>query len=160
MLSVAPLSQGPGYYLELANINYYAEGGEPLPLWHGTAAREFGLSGIAQREHVERLCSGYHHETQDSLGAVLGEAADLERARNQGRAGKAFVAAGEQGLAATELAVVAKAGEIVALVLAKRGAGGAVAHRASRTGERIRSHTSALTPATRARYSPLPPFRA
>jgi Ti-type conjugative transfer relaxase TraA len=67
VLSVAPLAQGPGYYLELANINYYAEGGEPLPTWHGTAARELGLSGIAQREHVERLCSGYHHETQDRL---------------------------------------------------------------------------------------------
>lgn len=67
MLSVASLAQGPGYYLELANINYYAEGGEPLPLWHGTAARELGLSGIAEREHVERLCSGYHHETEKPL---------------------------------------------------------------------------------------------
>lgn len=67
MLSVAPLAQGPGYYLELANINYYAEGGEPPPIWHGTAARELGLSGLAQREHVERLCSGYHHETQERL---------------------------------------------------------------------------------------------
>lgn len=67
MLSVAPLAQGPGYYLELANINYYAEGGEPLPTWHGTAARELGLSGVAQREHVERLCSGFHHETEKGL---------------------------------------------------------------------------------------------
>lgn len=67
MLSVAPLAQGPGYYLELANINYYAEGGEPLPVWHGTAAREFGLSGTAERLHVERLCSGYHHESQERL---------------------------------------------------------------------------------------------
>ncbi len=67
MLSVAALAQGPGYYLELANINYYAEGGEPLPLWHGTAAKELGLSGIAKREHVERLCSGYHHETEKAV---------------------------------------------------------------------------------------------
>lgn len=67
MLSVAPLAQGPGYYLELANINYYAEGGEPLPTWHGTAAKEFGLSGTAERSHVERLCSGYHHETEKGL---------------------------------------------------------------------------------------------
>ena len=67
MLSVAPLAQGPGYYLELANINYYAEGGEPLPTWHGTAAKELGLSGTAQREHVERLCSGFHHETEKGL---------------------------------------------------------------------------------------------
>ena len=63
MLSVASLTQGPGYYLALANINYYAEGGEPVPLWYGTAASELGLSGIAERLHVERLCSGYHHES-------------------------------------------------------------------------------------------------
>gem|GEM_PF-4729008 len=58
MLSVASLAQGPGYYLELANINYYTAGGEPPPTWHGTAAREFGLSGMAERSHVEWLCSG------------------------------------------------------------------------------------------------------
>jgi conjugative relaxase-like TrwC/TraI family protein len=73
VLSVAPLAQGPGYYLELANINYYTEGGEPLPLWHGTVAQELGLSGIAEREHVERLCSGYHHETKKTLVRNAGE---------------------------------------------------------------------------------------
>lgn len=67
MLSVAPLAQGPGYYLALANINYYAGGGEPPPTWYGTVARELGLSGLAQREHVERLCSGFHHETGRGL---------------------------------------------------------------------------------------------
>jgi hypothetical protein len=49
VLSVAALTGGPGYYLELANINYYLEGGEPLPLWGGTAARELGLAGVARR---------------------------------------------------------------------------------------------------------------
>jgi len=67
VLSVASLAQGPGYYLELANINYYTAGGEPPPTWHGTAAREFGLSGMAERSHVERLCSGFHHETERAL---------------------------------------------------------------------------------------------
>lgn len=67
MLSVASLAQGPGYYLELANINYYAGGGEPLPLWHGTVAQELGLSGVAEREHVERLCDGFHHLTAERL---------------------------------------------------------------------------------------------
>ena len=45
MLSIAPLAGGPGYYLALANINYYMEGerGEPMPFWHGLAAQEFGL---------------------------------------------------------------------------------------------------------------------
>lgn len=63
MLSVAPLAGGPGYYLELASINYYAEGGEPLPLWYGTAAKELGLSGVAEKEHVYRLAAGFDHET-------------------------------------------------------------------------------------------------
>jgi conjugative relaxase-like TrwC/TraI family protein len=67
MLSVAPLAGGPGYYLALANVNYYLEGGEPVPLWAGTAAQELGLEGVARREHVERLCSGFHHETGEAL---------------------------------------------------------------------------------------------
>lgn len=67
MLSISSLSGGPGYYLELANINYYSAGGEPLPLWAGTAAKELGLSGIAEKEHVEKLCSGFHHETEKKL---------------------------------------------------------------------------------------------
>lgn len=63
MLSVAALAGGPGYYLELTSLNYYAEGGEPLPLWHGTVARELGLSGVAERRHVYRLSAGFDHET-------------------------------------------------------------------------------------------------
>ena len=61
MLSIASLTGGPGYYLELANINYYMDGerGEPMPFWHGLAAKEFGLSGMAEKEHVERLCAGF-----------------------------------------------------------------------------------------------------
>ena len=30
-----------------------------MPRWHGQAAAEFGLSGMAEREHVERLCAGF-----------------------------------------------------------------------------------------------------
>lgn len=59
MLSIAPLSQGPGYYLALANINYYEEGGEPLPLWHGTGAKEFRFSGVADKEDLVHLCEGF-----------------------------------------------------------------------------------------------------
>lgn len=83
MLSVAALSQGPGYYLELANINYYAEGGEPLPVWHGTAAAELGLSGVAERLHVERLCSGFHHETGKALVRNAG-VTEGDKKRNPG----------------------------------------------------------------------------
>jgi conjugative relaxase-like TrwC/TraI family protein len=63
VLSVAPLTGGPGYYLELTSLNYYAEGGEPLPIYHGTAAKELGLSGVAEKEHVYRLAAGFDHET-------------------------------------------------------------------------------------------------
>ena len=61
MLSIAPLAGGPGYYLALANINYYMEGerGEPMPFWHGLAAKQLGLEGTAEKEHAERLCAGF-----------------------------------------------------------------------------------------------------
>jgi conjugative relaxase-like TrwC/TraI family protein len=63
MLSISPLAGGgQGYYLQLANINYYLEGGEPEGRWFGRGCAEFGLSGTVEREHLERLCNGFHHE--------------------------------------------------------------------------------------------------
>jgi conjugative relaxase-like TrwC/TraI family protein len=60
--------RGPGYYLSLANLNYYAEGGEPLPLYFGTVAREMGLFGVEHdRVAIERLCAGFHPETGKAL---------------------------------------------------------------------------------------------
>ena len=69
MLSIAAISsaRGPGYYLDLANLNYYAEGGEPLPLWYGTAARDMRLVGVAEKLHVERVCAGLHPETGEAM---------------------------------------------------------------------------------------------
>jgi conjugative relaxase-like TrwC/TraI family protein len=71
MLSIAPLTGGPSYYLELSNINYYMEGerGEPMPWWHGKAAAEFGLSGMAEKEQVANLCAGFdpHEGTKKRL---------------------------------------------------------------------------------------------
>ncbi|KAJ3047905.1 hypothetical protein HK102_012807, partial [Quaeritorhiza haematococci] len=70
MLSVASLAagRGPGYYLELCSLNYYAEGGEPPPIYHGAAARELGLSGVEHdRRVIERLCAAYHPETGEAL---------------------------------------------------------------------------------------------
>ena len=67
MLSIAPLTNGPAYYLELANINYYTAGGEPPPVWHGGVAKELGISGVAERGHVERLCAGFDHLTGEAL---------------------------------------------------------------------------------------------
>jgi conjugative relaxase-like TrwC/TraI family protein len=68
MLSISPLSGGDHrYYLSLTNVNYYTESGEPLGTWHGLAASEFGLKGYVEKEHLERLCNGFHHETGEKL---------------------------------------------------------------------------------------------
>ena len=63
MLSIKAMKGGgPGYYLEMAQLNYYDPEltGEPPGLWYGKAALEFGLSGEVEREHLERLCEGFH----------------------------------------------------------------------------------------------------
>jgi conjugative relaxase-like TrwC/TraI family protein len=49
-------------------LNYYAEGGEPLPLYHGMVAQELGLSGVEHdRKVIERLCAGCHPEAGKAL---------------------------------------------------------------------------------------------
>jgi conjugative relaxase-like TrwC/TraI family protein len=64
MLSIGSLSGGDqGYYLKLTNVNYYTEGGEPEGRWYGPGAREFGLQGKVEKEHLERLCNGFDHLT-------------------------------------------------------------------------------------------------
>ena len=80
MMSVSALSGGDHhYYLQLTNINYYTESGEPPGLWYGLAAEEFGLSGVVEKAHLERLCNGFHHETEKRLvqnaGVLEGEKA-------------------------------------------------------------------------------------
>lgn len=67
MLSIAALTGGPDYYLRLASVSYYTQGGEPLPIWAGAAAQEFELSGIARPEQVEKLCAGFCPETGERL---------------------------------------------------------------------------------------------
>src|SRR3982750_4825256 len=68
MLSINALSGGDQrYYLSLVNINYYTEGGEPEGQWYGLAAQELGLAGPVQKEHLERLCNGFHHLTEEKL---------------------------------------------------------------------------------------------
>src|SRR5215470_19713897 len=69
MLSINALGGGgQGYYLSLVNINYYVEGGEPPGLWYGHCRHEFGLEGMVQREHLERLCDGFHpHDGEKAL---------------------------------------------------------------------------------------------
>src|SRR4051794_33177266 len=66
MLSINALSGGDQrYYLSLVNINYYVEGGEPPGVWYGHCRHEFGLDGIVEREHLERLCYGFDPHDPD-----------------------------------------------------------------------------------------------
>jgi conjugative relaxase-like TrwC/TraI family protein len=70
MLSISPLSGGDHkYYLQLTNLNYYLPGerGEPEGQWFGKGAEAYGLSGVVQREHLERVCNGFHPETGKPL---------------------------------------------------------------------------------------------
>ena len=68
MMSISALSGGDHhYYLQLTNTNYYTESGEPPGRWYGLAAEEFGLSGLVEKAHLERLCNGFHHETEKRL---------------------------------------------------------------------------------------------
>lgn len=73
MLSIAALTGGPSYYLQLASVSYYTLGGEPPPIWAGTVAKELELSGLAELDHVEKLCAGFHHETGEGLVRNAGE---------------------------------------------------------------------------------------
>src|SRR5436190_2003642 len=68
MLSISALGGGgQRYYLELVNINYYSEGGEPPGRYYGLGARELGLAGTIEREHLERLANGFDHLTGEKL---------------------------------------------------------------------------------------------
>lgn len=72
MLSIAPLSSGQSnYYLSLASTaaGYYLDqkGMEPAGRWYGPCAAEFGLSGIVQADHLNRLCEGVHPHDQSNL---------------------------------------------------------------------------------------------
>ena len=70
MLSVKPIaSGGHQYYLGLVSVNYYVpeEGpsgipGEPPGVWYGKGVAEFGLKpgSKVEKEHLERLCEGFH----------------------------------------------------------------------------------------------------
>ena len=78
MLSINALSGGDHkYYLELTNINYYVDGGEPEGQWYGKCRHEFGLEGRVERDHLERLCQGF--DPHDPDHALVRNAGKEER---------------------------------------------------------------------------------
>jgi conjugative relaxase-like TrwC/TraI family protein len=84
MLTPAPLSSGKAhYYLSLTASSYYTESPEPKGYWYGDGAKEFGLSGEVQAEHLCRLCEGFDPHTEARLVRNAG-VTEGPRARKHG----------------------------------------------------------------------------
>ena len=58
MLSIAALGGNLRYYLDLANIEYFHDGGEPPGQWYGRGAKALGLQGTADKDAVKNLAKG------------------------------------------------------------------------------------------------------
>ena len=60
MLSIQAMKGGQGaYYLDLAQEDYYLEGGEPPGLWWGQGAKALHLQGQVERKELERMLKGF-----------------------------------------------------------------------------------------------------
>ena len=60
MISIKTISlKSATYYLELAQENYYLDGGEQSGNWHGKGAAALGLKGRVTRAQFENLFHGY-----------------------------------------------------------------------------------------------------
>lgn len=67
MLSVAKLSGNLNYYLELATLDYYQLGGEPIGKWFGTGAERLQLSGEIDQEVIQQIAAGFSLDGQRKL---------------------------------------------------------------------------------------------
>lgn len=60
MLSIGIMSGGQcTYYLDLAQEDYYLEGGEPKGVWWGSGVQKLGVKGKVERDELKLLFSGY-----------------------------------------------------------------------------------------------------
>lgn len=60
MLSIGAMKSGQeSYYQNLAQEDYYLQGGEPPGCWHGQGAGALGLSGVVQSKDLSSLFRGY-----------------------------------------------------------------------------------------------------
>ncbi len=66
MLSIAAI-QNLNYYSNLAQEDYYNNGGEPPGRWMGSGISALGLSGEVELEQYHRIFAGYHPETGEKL---------------------------------------------------------------------------------------------
>lgn len=67
MLSVAKLSGNLDYYLELATLDYYHNGGEPVGKWFGQGAERLNLRGEIDHEVIRRIATGFSADGQSKL---------------------------------------------------------------------------------------------
>ena len=72
MLSIGKMTVGQEkYYLNLAQEDYYLEGGEPEGHWLGSGAGELGLRGVVEAEELSSLFRG---SPQQAVAYLLAEA--------------------------------------------------------------------------------------
>ncbi|WP_013630074.1 MobF family relaxase [Rubinisphaera brasiliensis] len=67
MLSVAKLGGNLNYYLELATLEYYQRGGEPVGRWFGTGAERLKLVGEIDPDVIQRIAAGFSADGSKKL---------------------------------------------------------------------------------------------
>jgi len=72
MLSISGINNA-GYYENLAQEDYYEEGGEPSGEWQGQGAESLGLKGSLNDGRLKMMLEGYHPETGEVLASNAGE---------------------------------------------------------------------------------------
>jgi conjugative relaxase-like TrwC/TraI family protein len=50
-----------------AVADYFVDGHNPVGIWGGELAKQLGLHGVVQKEHMDRLAEGYHPFTGEDL---------------------------------------------------------------------------------------------
>ena len=69
MLSAAPIRGDGTYYQQLAQTDYYTQGGEPPGQWVGTGAARMGLVGQPiTRESLKNVLQGFSPDGSDKVG--------------------------------------------------------------------------------------------
>lgn len=67
MLSVAPLAGTVNYYLELATLDYYQTGGEPVGRWCGKGAEDLNLKGQVEEAVIRNIAAGFSADGSKKL---------------------------------------------------------------------------------------------
>jgi Ti-type conjugative transfer relaxase TraA len=75
MLSLCKLNQERiDYYLDMARLDYYFKGGEPLGQWYGEGAAELGLAGTVVEAEIRNVYRGFSPNGKIKLVKNAGDA--------------------------------------------------------------------------------------